>query len=314
MDALAELRAAFPGFFAAFAFIFGACIGSFLNVVILRLPRGETLGGRSHCACGQLIHWHDNIPILGWLLLRGRARCCGRPFSIRYPLVELATGLIYLGLWVMYPPLVALVLAVFASLMVVAAMVDLDTMEIPDTTSIGGFVLGLILAGAVPALHGQTGLFYLEGVLRGFAVALQGGLVASALIMWLGIISSALLRKETMGFGDVKLMGAIGAFCGWQGGVFALFGGALIGLGMLVIFRLVQRLLSKPEATAVPAVDPYLEAFTIAAQFPEEWDDEAAGGRVPFGPMLVVGALTYLMVRAPIDLFFADLIYLFAAQ
>ena len=89
----AQFNAAFPWFFPVAAAVFGACIGSFLNVVILRLPREESIvTPGSRCVCGAPIRWHDNIPVLSWLLLHGRARCCGQPFSFRYPFVELLTA------------------------------------------------------------------------------------------------------------------------------------------------------------------------------------------------------------------------------
>ena len=90
------LHAALPWFFPLAAFVFGTCVGSFLNVVIHRQPRKESVvTPGSHCGCGQPIRWFDNVPVLSWFLLRGRARCCGRPFSFRYPAVELLTGLLF---------------------------------------------------------------------------------------------------------------------------------------------------------------------------------------------------------------------------
>src|SRR5687768_7788918 len=94
----AEFSAAFPWFFPTAAFLVGACVGSFLNVVIYRVPAEKSIvTPGSTCGCGTPIAWHDNIPILSWILLRGRARCCGRPFSIRYPFVELLTALLFLA-------------------------------------------------------------------------------------------------------------------------------------------------------------------------------------------------------------------------
>ncbi|MDP0499720.1 MAG: prepilin peptidase [Verrucomicrobiota bacterium JB022] len=308
MDPLATLSL----IWACYAFVFGACIGSFLNVVILRLPRGETLGGRSHCRCGALIKWHDNIPILGWIFLRGRARCCGAPFSVRYPAVELITGLLFLGLWQQYEPTTAAAYALFASLMVVAAGVDLDTMEIPDTTSIGGFILGVWISMFLPTLQGVDGDLFVFAAFQSGLQALINGLVCSALILWIGILSSALLKKETMGFGDVKLMGAIGAFCGWQGGLFSIFGGATLGLICLALWQglrlvLPKRAVQEPFVVPVSAEEGYREAFELAAKHPDEWELEA-NSPIPFGPMLAGGALVYLiLLREPVDAFFAEL-------
>ena len=207
--------------------VIGACVGSFLNVVIYRLPAGESVvTPRSPCRCGKPIAWYDNIPVLSWFLLRGRCRHCGERFSIRYSLIEAGTALVFLGLWHAGGWPVGLVWIVFAGMMIPAAFIDLDTMEIPDRFSIGGFIIGMILSIAVPAIHGveSSGVFFLDAI-QGATAGMLGAFVGSGLILWVALVAETILRKEAMGFGDVKLMGAIGAFCGWQGAVFAFFGG-----------------------------------------------------------------------------------------
>ena len=120
-----EIAAAFPWFFPAAVAIFGAMVGSFLNVVIYRVPAGKSIvTPGSHCACGQPIKWHDNIPVLSWLFLRGRARCCGRKFSFRYPFVELLTGALFLTCWLHFPGPVAAVGWVFVSCLVCATFIS----------------------------------------------------------------------------------------------------------------------------------------------------------------------------------------------
>ena len=253
-------------------FVIGACIGSFLNVVIYRLPAGKSVvSPRSQCKCGKFIAWYDNIPILSWFILRGRCRHCGERFSIRYPLIEAGTALVFLGLWKAGGFPVGLVWIVFAGLMIPAAFIDLDTMEIPDRFSIGGFILGIVFSVAVPSLHGipESGLFILDGI-RGAVAGLQGAFIGSGLILWIALVAEVILRKEAMGFGDVKLMGAIGAFCGWQGAVFSLFGGALIGCLLLLVCW------------------PFLK----------RGDGEDAN-RIPFGPSIAAGALVYLLFAKP---------------
>ena len=217
--------------------VMGACIGSFLNVVIYRMPAGQSVvTPRSHCRCGKPIAWYDNIPILSWFILRGRCRHCGERFSIRYALIEAGTALLFLGLWHAGDWPVGAVWIIFASMMIPAAFIDLDTMEIPDTFSIGGFIVGMILSIVVPSIHGidGSGFFMLDG-LEGAIAGLQGAFIGSGLILWVALVAETILRKEAMGFGDVKLMGAIGAFCGWQGAVFAFFGGAVIGCILLLV-------------------------------------------------------------------------------
>ena len=100
-----EIQTLAPWFFPAAALVFGAIVGSFLNVCIHRIPAGQSIvRPGSHCACGAPIAWYDNLPIFSWLFLRGRARCCGRPFSVRYPAVELLTALLFLACWRLFPP------------------------------------------------------------------------------------------------------------------------------------------------------------------------------------------------------------------
>lgn len=268
-------------YFSLMALLFGACIGSFLNVVIYRIPAGlSVVKPRSHCKCGRMIAWYDNIPVLSWFILRGRCRHCGQGFSIRYPLVEAGTALVFLGLWrtAGFPD--ALVWMVFAGMMIPAAFIDLDTMEIPDRFSIGGFIAGLILSVAIPSIHGvEPGGLALLDAMKGATAALMGAFIGSGLLLWVALVAEVVLRKEAMGFGDVKLMGAIGAFCGWQGAVFAFFGGSIIGCLLLLLLW-----------------------PTIRKADPDE------GRRIPFGPALVMGAFLYLLFAKPyVTAYFAEL-------
>jgi leader peptidase (prepilin peptidase)/N-methyltransferase len=156
----AEIAAAFPWFFPTVAFAVGACVGSFLNVVIYRVPKEESIvTPGSHCGCGQPIKWYDNIPILSWLLLRGRARCCGRTFSFRYPAVELLTAVLFVVCWLRFPhqPGVAVCGWIFLSCLIAATFIDLDHFIIPDVFTIGLGVVGVLLSLIVPGLHVAPG-------------------------------------------------------------------------------------------------------------------------------------------------------------
>lgn len=283
---LSEIAAAFPWFFPAVAFLFGACIGSFLNVVIYRLPKEESIvSPRSHCGCGQLIAWHDNIPILSWLLLRGRARCCGRKFSARYPAVELLTALLFVACSLRLSPAVALCGMVFLSALVAATFIDLDHFIIPDVFTLGLGVAGVALSFCVPALHGQHGgLFLIDSVRSGFA-SILGLLVGSGLVLWIALLAEAVLKKEAMGFGDVKFVGAIGAFCGWQGAVFSVFGGAVVGTLWFALALVWEKLSGRRAAVAPPSETPDGEPTGLAL-----------GAHVPFGPMLAIAAALYFLV------------------
>jgi leader peptidase (prepilin peptidase)/N-methyltransferase len=282
----AQFNAAFPWFFPFAAFLVGACVGSFLNVVIYRLPKEESIvTPGSHCGCGTPIRWHDNIPILSWLLLRGRARCCGRSFSFRYPAVELLTAALFVGCWLRFTPAVAVCAWVFVSCLIAATFIDLDHFIIPDVFTIGLGVLGVLVSAAVPALHGHAGDFFLADSVRGLVSALQGLLIGSGLVLWIALLAEVVLRKEAMGFGDVKFVGAIGAFCGWQGAVFTIFGGAIVGTVWFVLSVLWEKITGRRAPVAPPSETPEGEAAPLAF-----------GAHVPFGPMLAIAGALYLLV------------------
>ena len=274
----ARISEAWPWFLPAVAFLVGACVGSFLNVVILRVPAGESVvSPGSHCACGARIAWRDNLPIISWFMLRGRARCCGRAFSLRYPAVELLTAVLFLACWLEFPPAKAVCGMVFLGALLAATCIDMDHMIIPDSLSVGLGVAGILLSFAVPALHGQYGDSYALDSIRSGGIGLVGLLIGSGLVLWIALLAEAVLRKESMGFGDVKFAGAIGAFLGWPGAVFALFGGAVVGSAWLALMFA----WSRATARRRPAE---------AAKAPM-----GLGLRVPFGPMLAAGAAIYLL-------------------
>jgi leader peptidase (prepilin peptidase)/N-methyltransferase len=298
----AEFSAAFPWFFPLAAFVFGACVGSFLNVVIYRLPKEQSVvTPGSHCGCGQPIKWHDNIPVLSWLLLRGRARCCGRKFSFRYPFVELLTAVLFTVCWLRFTPAVAVCGSVFLSCLIAATFIDLDHMIIPDVFTIGLGVAGVVLSALVPALHGQQSDVFMVDSLRSGIAALQGLLIGSGLVLWIALIAEALLRKEAMGFGDVTFVGAIGAFCGWQGAVFTMFGGAVVGTIWFSIAWLWEKATGRRAALAPPSETPEGQAAPLGF-----------GAHVPFGPMLAIAAALYFLVfRSAVTAWFRDFSVMF---
>jgi leader peptidase (prepilin peptidase) / N-methyltransferase len=298
-----EFSTAFPWFFPLAAGLFGACIGSFLNVVIYRVPAEKSVvTPGSHCACGQPIKWHDNIPVLSWLLLRGRARCCGQKFSFRYPFVELLVALLFLLCWLRFPPVVAVCGWIFLSALTAATFIDLDHMIIPDVFTLGLGLLGVVISLFVPALHGQHSDFFALDSLRSGATSLQGLLIGSGFLLWFALIAELILKKDAMGFGDVKFVGAIGAFCGWKGALFSIFGGAVVGVVWFGLALLWQKVAGKSSAPA--ALKPETPEGAPAAL--------GFGVHVPFGPMLAIaGALYFLFFRSLVDHWFAEFLTLF---
>ena len=206
--------------------LLGLMVGSFLNVCIYRLPRHESIVfPASHCtACGKGIRWYQNIPVLSWLLLRGRCASCGDRISIVYPLVELLTGVLFavhaavFGLDLLLIPRL-----IFACAMIVLAFIDLRHRILPNPITLGGTVVGFLFS-----------VFLAPG----WQSALIGILIGGGVLFAIGEIYMKLRGIEGMGMGDVKMLAMIGAFLGWKGVLVTLvlssISGALVGAIMLI--------------------------------------------------------------------------------
>lgn len=215
-------------------FAFGLVIGSYLNVVVHRLPLGvSTVLPRSRCPrCRAPIRAWDNLPVLSYLLLRGRCRHCGGGIPWRYPLVELLTGVCFVassrhfeGRWIDF-----VVGCAFSAAMITLAMIDLENFILPDVITLPGIIVGLLVQ---PFLSWSTLVEALVGVI--------GGSLALYAVGWIWELVKGVWG---MGIGDVKMIAMVGAFLGWQGVVFTLFvgsmSGAAVGLGLLAAGRLNQ--------------------------------------------------------------------------
>jgi leader peptidase (prepilin peptidase) / N-methyltransferase len=310
----------FPWFFSLLAGVFGALTGSFLNVCIYRIPAERSIiFPGSTCACGRPIPFYHNIPILTWLLLRGKASCCGAPFSIRYPVIELLTAVLFFWVWTIHPPVVALLGMVFIAFLICATFIDLDHMIIPDRFSIGGMVLGVVLSVAFPALHQIEGPAVVSNIQSG-VTSILGALIGAGLVYWIAVLGEVVFRKPAMGEGDVKFVGFIGAFCGWQGAVFAMFGGALVGSVVLLPCLLIGRLFGikariPAESQAETGVETGVEMGVESAAEPCEEDVVQFGAQVPFGPMLAVAGLIYFLgFHIYVDAYLADIAASFFGQ
>lgn len=216
---------AVPWLAPVLAGLFGLVLGSFLNVCTLRWPLEESVvSPPSTCpACGAGIAWYDNIPVLSWLLLRGRCRRCGEPISVQYPVVELTTGLVWAGMFARSGhfgpsgggPWEAARGAVFLTILLGIAISDARFYIIPDEFTLGGAVAGLLLA------------LFPEGMtLTG---ALVGGAVGFGVLWIVGRLGTMAFQKDAMGGGDVKMMAMVGAFLGWPGVLLTIFLGAFLG-------------------------------------------------------------------------------------
>jgi leader peptidase (prepilin peptidase)/N-methyltransferase len=237
-----------PALFLGFmVFVFGLIIGSFLNVVIHRLPRDESIVlPPSHCPeCGYQIKPYDNIPVVSYLLLRGRCRSCRTGISPIYPIVELLVGCLYLSFFLLHrltPEFIVDV--IFVSLTVPLVFIDFEHMLLPNAITYPGLIVGFILRLLVPIPY----LDHLRAA-PGFQTwpAWTVSLIASALgalagggVLWLiREVYYRTMRREGMGPGDVKMMLMVGAFLGWELTIvtifFAAFGGSIIGLLLIVL-------------------------------------------------------------------------------
>lgn len=283
---MADLNATLPWFFPVIVTLVGAIVGSFLNVCIYRMPLDRSVvRPGSQCACGKPIAWYDNLPVLSWFVLRGKARCCGRAYSFRYAFVELLTAALFLACWLLFPPGKAVCGMLFLSALVAATFIDLDHMIIPDTFTVGLGVAGVVLSFAVPSLHGHQGGVFLVDSVRAGADSIIGLLAGSGLVLWIALVAEAILKKDAMGLGDVKFVGAIGAFCGWPGTVFAIFGGAVIGVIWILLALLWKKAAGRPAPAAPKAETAGGEPAGLGL-----------GVHVPFGPMLAVGGALYFLL------------------
>lgn len=262
--------------FALFSVLFGACVGSFLNVCIYRIPREESVvTPRSHCPhCGALIPWYLNIPVVSWCCLRGKCASCKGPISIRYTLVELLTAALFLAVYMQWTlphtfymqpitqPLLVPIYWLFVSGLVLGTFVDFEHYIIPDSVTLGGMLVGPILSALVPAMHDQE--IWWKGLLSS-GIGLSIGFCSLFAISWIG---EKIFKKEAMGFGDVKLLGAIGAFLGWKAVIFTIvassFLGSIVGITLIV------------------------------------WRSAKLQSEIPFGPYLALGALIWAFYGPPL--------------
>ena len=280
-----DLRALLHWTAMGWAFAFGAVVGSFLNVVVARVPAGESIvHPRSRCpACRTPIAWHDNVPVLSWMLLRGRCRACRAGISLRYPLVELLGGSAALVAVLRHGlSLAALAEFGFAAMLLALSFIDLDTWLLPHVMTVP-----LLLAGVGLSALGLTAAPSLPASLAGAAA----GWLSFAAV---SLIGEKVLKKEALGFGDVWLLGGIGGWVGVGGllpvVLLASVQGTVIGLGLIVAGR--------GQPGPVPGSGPGPAAVEQEGAAPvADADWVPPRNAVPFGPFLAAGALEWLWLQ-----------------
>ncbi|MFO0890795.1 MAG: prepilin peptidase [Isosphaeraceae bacterium] len=298
-------------------FVVGTVVGSFLNVCIYRIPWEKSViwPGSTCPRCWNPIAAQDNVPILSWLALRGECRVCGAPISVRYPLIELLVGLLFLAFYyvdvvqgtrgpygheIVAPLSTFGYHAILAALLVAATFIDYDLFIIPDQITVTGMVLGLGLGTLFPWVRPEPSAAATR--LGGFGVGLIGLLVGAALTQGTRVLGSRVFGREAMGFGDVTLMGMIGSFLGWHAAVLTFFAGAFFGLAH-ALWKLAAYVRKWVSGTKLSSADrelpfgPYLSMGAIAMALSWSWL-WPRWGRAQFG---AIGWLFWWMlgVNAP---------------
>jgi len=295
-------------FLGCFVFVVGTVVGSFLNVCIYRIPwEKSVIWPGSRCPhCWSPIAATDNIPIVSWLALRGECRQCGAAISPRYPLIELLVGLLFLGLYYVdvvlgergrYGYEIGLPLARFAyhallaALLVAATFIDYDLFVIPDAITVTGVILGIGLGALQPLIRPDPATAATHA--QGLWVGILGWLVGAGVTQSVRVAGTRAFGREAMGFGDVTLMGMIGAFLGWQAAILSFFAGAFFGL-----------------AHALWKLSVYLKKWARGEKL------STADRELPFGPYLSMGAVALVlswnwMWQGHFRLYFSTLGWLF---
>lgn len=221
-----------------FAFLFGACFGSFANVVIYRLPKSESLMGRSHCmGCQNQIPWYQNVPLLSYFFLRGQCSSCGQKFSLRYPLVEFLTAALFALVIYFYGlTWLSLEYIILCFGLVTGSFIDLDHMILPDEITLGGIVIGLLGAWLNPERE------FLDALL---------GLVFGGGILWLvAYVYYVFTGREGLGGGDIKLLAWLGTLLSWKAIPFVILSASLFG-------SVIGIMLSRKKAEGLKAMIPF---------------------------------------------------------
>lgn len=235
-----------------FSIIFGAMVGSFLNVCIFRLPKGESIiWPGSHCPqCKNPIQFYDNLPLVSYILLKGKCRHCKKPISFQYPFVEGITALSSLFLIMKFgPSLSYLVYFAFVAALIVITVIDLHHQIIPDVISLPGIGLGLLASLMIPQIT--------------FSNSLIGTLLGGGSLFIVGTLYQWLFKREGMGGGDVKLLAMIGSFLGWKAVILTILLSSLIGSIIGILLMVIKE---KDFKYAIP-FGPFLSLGAVIALF-----------------------------------------------
>lgn len=246
--------------FSFFIFAFGACIGSFLNVCIWRIPRGESLFfPPSTCPkCGHKIRFYENIPVLSWIFLRGKCSSCSKEISVRYPSVELLCATLYLFIWLKIyfsyqEPLRLLPIFAVAALAITTFFIDIEHYIIPDLTTYPVIFFALSLSLFFPEAYG------FKKNPDAFIFSFTGFVISVSFMAFFSLLGKKIFKKDALGWGDVKYLGAIGACFGLPGAFFSILFASLTGS----LFGIFLILFKRKKMTAIIPFGPFLSISSI---------------------------------------------------
>jgi len=236
-------------FFSVVSFVFGACIGSFLNVCIYRMPRDVSIKKpkRSYCPdCEHTLAWYDNIPLLAYIYLGAKCRYCRKKISWRYFTVELITAgcsLFYFCYFAVAREAYVLYSIYFflTCLLIVATFIDFEFQIIPDEINLWGLVVGVAVSVIYPGLHDEPLGLVSQVHVDGLLTSLWGVLVGGGILYAVAVLGEWLFKKEAMGGGDIKLLGMLGAYLGWQKVIITFFLAPLAGIFFAVFIKLTKK-------------------------------------------------------------------------
>lgn len=255
---------------ALLAFAFGLLIGSFLNVCVYRWPRDlSVVRPRSFCpGCKRTIAWHDNIPVLSFVVLGGRCRHCRHAIPLRYPVVEFLTGLLFFcAVLTAGPGMAGLKLCVFSALIVGLVFSDIEERILPDEMTLGGTAIGIVFAAVVPFEDSIFQLLLPRDWSRAWVSVIEaavGAAVSSVLLWFVGTLYMKIRHREGLGFGDVKMVAMIGAFLGLQGTLLTVILGSILGSVLGLLYIVVTR---KDASTYELPFGAFLGAAALAVAF-----------------------------------------------
>jgi leader peptidase (prepilin peptidase)/N-methyltransferase len=251
------------------AFIFGLPVGSFLNVCIYRLPRRQSIiTPPSYCPkCKKKIRWYDNIPLISYILLKGKCRNCKAKISPRYFIVELITGLMFFFLMMRFKlSFDFFIFVIFTCMLIIITFVDFEHFLIPDVLVLPGIILGFALSTHNSLLDFPPLFFSVSYPLSAFMNSITGAFLGFLSLLIVALVGGALFKKEAMGGGDLKLLAMIGAFLGWKNVFFTILVSSLVGSIIGIILILLKK---KGRKEYIP-YGPYLALAGILSIF---WGD-----------------------------------------